>query len=317
MAFAAARMIKDKAKRPSNYLDLFPGQANPGGGPPYPLPRSASGRALLKGALARGHVKRSKCKGKNGKKGGKDTLDLIVTIDLEEWKLSPEQVAEFKEVFMLFDKDEDGVITFPELIMVMKSLGQRPANDDLLAQLREVSADAIYDTIEFNEFLQMMSKQQVKLLSKDSLKDAFSIFDKDDDGYISVEELRNIMKNLGDKMSDEELDEMIDLADPNHEGLVNYLEFVMMLAKDNGKKSSSHPGKSKKRSKPSTTTGKKKPDISKSSSNANIKTESGTNFVGIKTANSSENLLNNNAKNCHELKPIRGDKKVQRKSAVK
>lgn len=105
-------------------------------------------------------------------------------------------------------------------------------------------------------------------------------------------------------MSDEELDEMIDLADPNHEGLVNYLgmssniicsknaisirgisnkeyltdlnfflsEFVMMLAKDNGKKSSSHPGKSKKRSKPSTTTGKKKPDISKSSSNANIKT---------------------------------------------
>ena len=31
------------------------------------------------------------------------------------------------------------------------------------------------------------------------------------------------MKNLGDKMSDEELDEMIDLADPNHEGLVNYL----------------------------------------------------------------------------------------------
>ena len=47
----------------------------------------------------------------------------------EEWKLSPEQVAEFKEVFMLFDKDEDGVITFPELIMVMKSLGQRPASE--------------------------------------------------------------------------------------------------------------------------------------------------------------------------------------------
>ena len=45
----------------------------------------------------------------------------------EEWQLSPEQVAEFKEVFMLFDKDEDGVITFPEVIMVMKSLGQRPS----------------------------------------------------------------------------------------------------------------------------------------------------------------------------------------------
>ena len=40
--------------------------------------------------------------------------------------MNSEQVAEFKEVFMLFDKDEDGVIAFPELIMVMKSLGQRP-----------------------------------------------------------------------------------------------------------------------------------------------------------------------------------------------
>ena len=64
------------------FLFSFQGQINPGGGPPYPLPRSASGRALLKGALARGHVKRSKNKGKNGKKNGKETLDLIVTIDL-------------------------------------------------------------------------------------------------------------------------------------------------------------------------------------------------------------------------------------------
>ena len=38
--------------------------------------------------------------------------------------------------------------------------------------------------------------------------------------------------------------------------------------------------------------------------------EPGTNF-GMKTAASSENLLNNNAKNCHELKPITSDKKCK------
>ena len=43
-----------------------------------------------------------------------------------EWGLTEEQVQELKEVFMLFDKDEDGVLTFPELNVVMKSLGQRP-----------------------------------------------------------------------------------------------------------------------------------------------------------------------------------------------
>jgi calmodulin len=46
-----------------------------------------------------------------------------------EWQLTDEQVAEFKEVFMLFDKDEDGVLTFPELNVVMKSLGQRPTGN--------------------------------------------------------------------------------------------------------------------------------------------------------------------------------------------
>jgi Ca2+-binding EF-hand superfamily protein len=58
-----------------------------------------------------------------------------------EWQLSDEQVAEFKEVFMLFDKDEDGVLTYPELNVVMKSLGQRPAEKELLRMVREVSED--------------------------------------------------------------------------------------------------------------------------------------------------------------------------------
>jgi len=51
--------------------------------------------------------------------------------------LTVEQVAEFKEVFMLFDKDEDGVITFPEVIMVMKSLGQRPSDEELLEMVQK------------------------------------------------------------------------------------------------------------------------------------------------------------------------------------
>ena len=38
--------------------------------------------------------------------------------------------AEFKEVFMLFDKDEDGVINMDELGVMMKTLGQRPTGEN-------------------------------------------------------------------------------------------------------------------------------------------------------------------------------------------
>ena len=50
--------------------------------------------------------------------------------------MTNEQVAEYKEVFMLFDKDEDGVLSFPELAVVMKSLGQRPSGKANYAILR-------------------------------------------------------------------------------------------------------------------------------------------------------------------------------------
>lgn len=98
--------------------------------------------------------------------------------------------------------------------------------------VREVSEDQIYDTIEFNEFLQMMSKQQSNSMTEDSLKDAFRIFDKDDDGFISVEELRHIMQSLGEKMSDKELDEMVLEADSDKDGLINYQEFVQVLCSE-------------------------------------------------------------------------------------
>ena len=68
-------------------------------------------------------------------------LCAIICYLQEEWHLSNEVVSEFKEVFMLFDKDEDGVLTFPELSIVMKSLGQRPTGSNPSLLLRY----ALYD----------------------------------------------------------------------------------------------------------------------------------------------------------------------------
>ena len=55
-----------------------------------------------------------------------------------------------------------------------------------------------------------------------SILSLFSIFDKDDDGYIPVEEMRDILKSLGEKMSDKELDEMMAAADSDRNGFINY-----------------------------------------------------------------------------------------------
>ena len=58
--------------------------------------------------------------------------------------------------------------------------------------------------------------------SEEEIKEAFRVFDKDGNGFISAAELRHVMTNLGEKLTDEEVDEMIREADIDGDGQVNY-----------------------------------------------------------------------------------------------
>ena len=53
--------------------------------------------------------------------------------------------------------------------------------------------------------------------------------EKDGNGFISAAELRHVMTNLGEKLTDAEVNEMIGEADIDGDGQVNYEEFVSMM----------------------------------------------------------------------------------------
>jgi len=143
-------------------------------------------------------------------------------------QLSDEQIAEFKEAFLLFDKDGDGTITTKELGTVMRSLGQTPTEAELHDMINEVDNDGS-GTIDFAEFLSLMSKKMKDADSEEELMEAFKVFDKDGNGFISAAELRHVMTNLGEKLTEEEVEEMIKEADFDGDGQVNYDEFVKMM----------------------------------------------------------------------------------------
>lgn len=143
-------------------------------------------------------------------------------------ELTEEQISEFKEAFSLFDKDGDGTITTKELGTVMRSLGQNPTEAELQDMINEVDADG-NGTIDFPEFLTMMAKKMKNNDSEEEILEAFKVFDRDGNGFISAAELRHIMTNLGEKMSDSEVDDMIREADLDGDGQINYEEFVKMM----------------------------------------------------------------------------------------
>ncbi|MEW8548700.1 MAG: EF-hand domain-containing protein [Candidatus Thiodiazotropha sp.] len=78
-------------------------------------------------------------------------------------------------------------------------------------------------TIDFPEFLTMMSRKSTGGIDdEDELRQAFRTFDRDGNGLITSAELRHVMTNLGEKLTDEECDEMIKEADLDGDGMVNY-----------------------------------------------------------------------------------------------
>ena len=58
--------------------------------------------------------------------------------------------------------------------------------------------------------------------SEEEIREAFRVFDRDGNGYISAVELRHVMINLGEKLSDDEVDELIREIDVDGNGQVNY-----------------------------------------------------------------------------------------------
>ncbi|XP_062214629.1 calmodulin-like protein 4 isoform X2 [Phragmites australis] len=143
--------------------------------------------------------------------------------------LTSEQIVAFREAFLLFDKNGDGCISMEELAAVTRSLDLDPSDQELNDMMSEVDTDG-NGIIDFQEFLSLIArKMKDGDGDEEELKEAFEVLDKDKNGFISPTELRMVMTNLGEQMTDEEVEQMIKEADTDGDGQVNYDEFVLMM----------------------------------------------------------------------------------------
>lgn len=75
---------------------------------------------------------------------------------------------------------------------------------------------------------------QAEKLSEEQIaefNEAFSLFDKDGDGKITTKELGTVMRSLGQNPSESELTDMINEVDINSDGLIDFPEFLTMMAR--------------------------------------------------------------------------------------
>ena len=140
-------------------------------------------------------------------------------------EISGTKKVEYKKAFDVYDKDKDEKINLTELENIMKSIGQNPSESELQDMINEIDIDG-EGVITFDGFISLMEKKLRDADTEEELIESFKVFDKDGNGLISSENLREVVVSLGMKFSQEEIDEMIREADNDGDGFINYEEFV-------------------------------------------------------------------------------------------
>ena len=143
-------------------------------------------------------------------------------------EITEDQKREIKEAYESF---EDGGINPKELKLAMKALGFDPKNEDVGRILAQVEKKG-KKPVEFEEFVDLLIEKPNKD-PKVEMEKAFRILTEDGKDKITVKSLKKICVDLGENITEEELQEMITEADKDQDEEVGLDDFVQIMKKTN------------------------------------------------------------------------------------
>lgn len=143
-----------------------------------------------------------------------------------------------RTAFDLLDRDQDGMVTPTELQFMLRNLGIE-LRDDLIDGLMKEASHNGNGLIDETEFLHWIARIQALRDTEPAPEDddlaqdlvaAFRVFDSDNNGYITFDELKRAMQMIGESVTEKQLQDMLNLADVDKDGRINYEEFARLLS---------------------------------------------------------------------------------------
>ncbi|KAG4077101.1 hypothetical protein HA402_016088 [Bradysia odoriphaga] len=146
-------------------------------------------------------------------------------------EIPKDQVVLLKNAFDAFDQEKNGYIEAAMVGTILSMLGHQ-LDDKMLAEIIAEVDDDGSGQIEFAEFCTLAARFLVEEdaeAMQQELKEAFRLYDKEGNGYITTDVLREILKELDDKITNEDLDMMIEEIDSDGSGTVDFDEFMEVM----------------------------------------------------------------------------------------
>lgn len=157
-------------------------------------------------------------------------------INFEEIKdctgLENDEIKVLKICFNMFDSKDQGFLSAEDLDDILRGMGFRPSKEELKDILEEIDEDGSGE-IEFAEFCQLCAKFLIEEPDEETmkaeLKEAFRVYDKEAQGFITTGQLREIISELDKRLTEEDLDGIIEEIDEDGSGTMDFDEFCQMM----------------------------------------------------------------------------------------
>lgn len=153
----------------------------------------------------------------------------------KRFELTEEHRQEIREAFDLFDSDKNGLLDVHEMKVAMKALGFEVKKEEVVRMMDDVGCMRDQHGqafINLQEFSDLMTEKISQRDPKQEMIKAFQLFDENNSGKINVRNLRRVARELGENLSDDELQAMIDEFDKDQDGEINLEEFLAIMLND-------------------------------------------------------------------------------------
>ncbi|XAR68809.1 Non-specific serine/threonine protein kinase [Bertholletia excelsa] len=141
--------------------------------------------------------------------------------------LSAEEVEDIKEMFRKIDTDNDGIVSVDELKGGLQKFGSQLAESEVQMLIEAVDTSG-KGTLDCGEFVAVSLHLQ-RMANDEHLREAFSYFDKDGNGYIEPEELRDALMEDGADDCTDVANDIFQEVDTDKDGKISYDEFAAMM----------------------------------------------------------------------------------------
>ena len=153
--------------------------------------------------------------------------------------LSKEKITQYRNEFLLLDTDGDGSVSTRELADVLRTMRVKfkLTEGDIRKIIKEIDTDG-NGSISVDEYMNNMKDKTNKdaihraLIQRSSIRKEFHKYDADGSGYITKDELKQVLKKKSKiDFSEYQIQELLEDADMDDNGKIDYEEFVVMMTK--------------------------------------------------------------------------------------